>query len=33
MTAKRPQQGYLDWTVLKYGWLVVFLIHGIFLSS
>ena len=31
MPSKRPQAGYLDWTVLKYGWLVVFLIHGIFL--
>jgi hypothetical protein len=28
--AKRPE-GLLDWTVLKYGWLLVFLIHGSFL--
>lgn len=33
MSAPRRQrpEGILDWTVLKYGWLIVFMIHGIFL--
>lgn len=36
MSARKPApqqpEGILDWTVLKYGWLIVFVIHGIFLS-
>lgn len=27
----RAEKGYLDWTVLRYGWVVVFLIHAAFL--
>lgn len=32
--ASKPRinpEGILDWTVLKYGWLLVFLLHGVFL--
>ncbi len=29
--SKRITRGILDWTILKYGWLIVFLIHGVFL--
>jgi magnesium-transporting ATPase (P-type) len=31
VTNKKRPEGLLDWTVLKYGWLIVFLIHGSFL--
>lgn len=31
MQKEGETEGYLDWTILKYGWLIVFLIHGVFL--
>ncbi len=31
MSQRSKSEGLLDWTVLKYGWLLVFAVHGIFL--